>query len=136
MDTVTKIQRQVPADSGGLEYWHAIGFLQLGWPALAGTAAAALLSAFLGRIPEPGDREIQIWITMGLLILVGLILAFGGTIERMLECFAGVQIFWLNRRFLPPALRPPLWREVLLLGCAGFYAFFSFFVFKNLIQSL
>ena len=48
---------------------------------------------------------------------------------------AGVQIFLVNRRFLPKALRPPLWRELALLACAGFYAFFSFFVIRTVLRS-
>lgn len=38
---------------------------------------------------------------------------------------AGVQIFRVNRTLLPVALRPPVWREGLLLGCSAFYAFFT-----------
>jgi hypothetical protein len=38
---------------------------------------------------------------------------------------AGVQILIVNRRFLPRALRPPLYREVLLVLCVVFYGFFS-----------
>jgi hypothetical protein len=38
---------------------------------------------------------------------------------------AGVQIFRVNRTLLPRALRPPVWREGLLLGCSAFYAFFT-----------
>ena len=49
---------------------------------------------------------------------------------------SGVQIFVVNRRFLPKALRPPLWREILLLCCSAFYAFFSFFVIRNFFQQL
>jgi hypothetical protein len=86
------IMRLKPGPKFWAGFYSAIGFLQLGWPALAGTAAAALLSAFLGRLPEAQDREMQIWITMGLLVLVGLILSFGGTIERMLEYFAWVML--------------------------------------------
>ena len=82
------IMRLKPGPKYWAGFYSAIGFLQLGWPALAGTAAAALLSAFLGRMPEANDREVQIWITMGLLVLVVLLLSFGGTIERMLEYFA------------------------------------------------
>jgi len=48
---------------------------------------------------------------------------------------AGVQIFLVNRRFLPPALRPSIVREAGLLGCVGFYAFFAFFVIRDLIRS-
>jgi hypothetical protein len=49
---------------------------------------------------------------------------------------SGVQIFLINRRFLPRPLRPPLWREAILLSCAAFYAFFSFFVIKNFVGAL
>jgi hypothetical protein len=49
---------------------------------------------------------------------------------------AGVQIFLVNRRFLPRAVRPPLWRELTLLLCSAFYTFFSFFVIRSIFQSL
>jgi hypothetical protein len=56
-------------------------------------------------------------------------------VAGLVLAIAGVQIFWVNRRFLPRALRPPLWREALLLACAAFYAFFSFFVLRGFVQS-
>jgi hypothetical protein len=49
---------------------------------------------------------------------------------------AGVQIFWVNRRFLPRELRPALWKEILLLSCAAFYAVFSFFVLRDVLHTL
>jgi hypothetical protein len=49
---------------------------------------------------------------------------------------AGIQVFIVNRRFLPAAVRPPLWRELALLVCSGFYAFFAFFVVRDLVRSL
>src|SRR5688572_2545512 len=82
------IMRLKPGPKFWAGFYTALGFLQLGWPGLAGTAAAALLSAMLGRIPDANDREVQILITMALMILVVIILSFGGTIERMLEYFA------------------------------------------------
>jgi len=48
----------------------------------------------------------------------------------------GIQIFMVNRRFLPPAVRPRVWREAALLACSAFYAFFAFFVIRDLIRSL
>jgi hypothetical protein len=48
---------------------------------------------------------------------------------------AGVQIFLVNRRFLPPAVRAARWREAALLLCSAFYAFFAFFVIRDLIRS-
>jgi hypothetical protein len=82
------IMRLRPGPRFWAGFYSGIGFLQLGWPALAGAAAAALLSAFLGKVPGPDDRNIQIAITVGLLLFVVFILSFGGTIERMLEYFS------------------------------------------------
>ena len=82
------IMRLKPGARFWAVYYSVIGFLQLGWPALAGSAAATLLSAWIGRPPGPGDREMLAWIATGLILFVVLILSFGGTIERMLEYFA------------------------------------------------
>ena len=65
-----------------------IGFFQLGWPALAGSAAATLFGAWMGRMPGAPDQGTQAWIATGLILGVVAILSFGGTIERMLEYFA------------------------------------------------
>ena len=76
----------------GPKFWAAtysvLGFFQLGWPALAGSAAATLLGAWLGRMPGAPDASTQSWIAVGLIVVIVLILSFGGTIERMLEYFA------------------------------------------------
>jgi hypothetical protein len=48
---------------------------------------------------------------------------------------SGVQIFLVNRRFLPRALRPAPWREVGLLACSVFYAFFAFFGLRDLVRT-
>jgi hypothetical protein len=53
-------------------------------------------------------------------------------VAGMVLVIAGVQILIVNRRFLPRALRPPLWREIALAGCVAFYAFFSFWVIRSL----
>jgi hypothetical protein len=49
---------------------------------------------------------------------------------------AGVQIVIVNRRFLAPAVRPPLWRELGVLLCSAFYAFFTFFTVRDLVKTL
>ena len=46
---------------------------------------------------------------------------------------AGVQIVWVNRRFLPRALRPALWREIGVLGCSAFYAYFAFYAIRAVL---
>jgi hypothetical protein len=55
-------------------------------------------------------------------------------IAGLVLAIAGVQILRVNRRFLPRELRPPVWREVLLLACAAFYAFFTFFVIRDYVR--
>src|SRR5918996_5602607 len=76
----------------GPKFWAGVysvlGFFQLGWPALAGSAAATLLGAWMGRMPGAPDQATQAWIATALIGAVVLILSFGGTIERMLEYFA------------------------------------------------
>ncbi len=54
----------------------------------------------------------------------------------LILAIAAVQILRVNRRFLPRELRPPLWREGLLLICSAFYVFFSFFVILSMIRPL
>ncbi len=82
------IMRLKPGPRFWAGFYACIGFLQLGWPALAGSAAATLLGAWIGRMPGAPDQAIQGWIAVGLILAVVLILSFGGTIERMLEYFA------------------------------------------------
>ena len=88
------IMRLRPGPKFWAGFWTIIGFFQLGWPALAGTAAAALFAAAMGRLVDPAgaDRAAQTWITTGLIVAVVLILSFGGTIERMLERFAWIML--------------------------------------------
>jgi hypothetical protein len=57
-------------------------------------------------------------------------------IAGVVLAIAGVQIFLVNRRFLPKAVRPPWWREAGVLACSAFYAFFAYFVIRDLIRSL
>jgi hypothetical protein len=86
------IMRLRPGAKFWAGFYTVVGFLQLGVPALAGSAAAALLSAGLGRLPEEADNATHVWITIGLIGAVVVILSFGGTIERMLEYFAWLML--------------------------------------------
>ena len=98
----------------GPKFWAAVysvlGFFQLGWPALAGSAAATLLGAWLGRMPGAPDAVTQSWVAICLIVVIVLILSFGGTIERMLEYFAWtmlglvfVFLIIVNIAFVPAA---------------------------------
>jgi hypothetical protein len=82
------IMRLKPGPKFWAGFYALIGFFQLGWPALAGSAAATLFGAWMGRMPGAPDQVTQSWIATGLIIGVVGILSFGGTIERMLEYFA------------------------------------------------
>jgi hypothetical protein len=48
---------------------------------------------------------------------------------------AGVQVFLVNRRFLPKALQASWWRNAGLLACSAFYAFFTYFTARDVIRS-
>ena len=48
---------------------------------------------------------------------------------------AGVQIVMVNRRFLPRVLRPSLWREIGVLGCSAFYAYFAFYAIRAFVRA-
>jgi len=49
---------------------------------------------------------------------------------------AGVQILLVNRRFLPRAVQAPLWREGVLVLCSAIYAFFAWFVIREVFRML
>src|SRR5262245_24159342 len=104
------IMRLKPGPKFWAGFYTLLGFFQLGWPALAGSAAATLLGAWMGRMPGAPDQGTQAWVAVGLILFVVLILSFGGTIERMLEYFAwtmlGVVFTFLiviNVAFVPMA---------------------------------
>lgn len=102
------IMRLKPGPTFWALFYTVVGFLQLGWPALAGSAAATLLSAGMGKVPTAENREVLNWIATGLIFAVVLILLFGGTIERMLERFAWTMLIivfsfliFVNVAFVP-----------------------------------
>ncbi len=82
------IMRLKPGPRFWAAFYSVLGFFQVGWPALAGSAAATLLGAWMGRMPGAPDQAAQAWIAVGLILAVVCILSFGGTVERMLEYFA------------------------------------------------
>src|SRR5829696_6437799 len=86
------IMRLRPGPRFWAGFYTFIGFVQLGWPALAGSAAAVLFAACMGRLPGAPDSQATAWITTGVILFVVLILSFGGTIERMLERFAWLML--------------------------------------------
>src|ERR687895_1752223 len=82
------IMRLKPGPRFWAAFYSILGFFQLGWTALAGSAAATLLGAWMGRMPGAPDQATQAWVATALVFAVVLILSFGGTIERTLEYVA------------------------------------------------
>ena len=116
------IMRLRPGPRFWAGFYALMGFFQLGWPALAGSAAATLFGAWMGRMPGAPDQATQSWIATGLILFVVAILSFGGTIERMLEYFAWtmlavvfVFLIAINVAFVPMSH----WGETFL----GFFSF-------------
>src|SRR5687768_176897 len=56
------IMRLKPGPRWWAAFYGVLGFLQLGWPALAGSAAATLLGAWMGRMPGAPDQALQAWV--------------------------------------------------------------------------
>ena len=54
-------------------------------------------------------------------------------VAGLVLAIAGVQVFLVNRRFIPRNLQASWWRNAGLLLCSAFYAFFSYFVFRDTI---
>lgn len=73
----------------GPKFWVPVycllAFVQLGWPALAGSSAAAVFASASGRLAGDTDSGVIFWIATALILITLLILSFGGTIEKMLE---------------------------------------------------
>ena len=54
-----------------------------------------------------------------------MLLMLAANIAGVVFTIASVHLLYLNTRLLPPALRPPLWRRVALVGMACFYGLFT-----------
>ena len=52
------------------------------------------------------------------------LLQIGANVASFVFIVASIHLLYVNVRFLPAELRPPLWRRVSLVAMAIFYAFF------------
>jgi hypothetical protein len=110
----------------GSRFWAGVYSLlavaQLGVPALAGLCASVLFAGLAGRLAVDADQPAVLALTYGMIVIVVLILMFGGTIERMLEwaswfmiAFIFVFLLAVNVLYVPPAT----WQST----AAGFFQF-------------
>ena len=52
------------------------------------------------------------------------LIVVGANIGALIFAISGIHVVITNRRFLPREIRPPLWREIAVFACVGFYGFF------------
>jgi hypothetical protein len=62
-----------------------------------------------------------------------MLLQIGANIGGAVFVFTSLHLLYLNTRILPPALRPPTWRRVALVGMCLFYGFFVAMVVRSLM---
>lgn len=65
-----------------------------------------------------------------------LLILIGANIAGLNFAFLGLHILYINRKFLPVELRPPLWREIVVLLGVFFYGFFFVKALPGLINQL
>lgn len=56
-------------------------------------------------------------------------------IAGFLLAVTALHTLYVNRRFLPPALRPRWWKQTALVACAGWYFFMSFMALDARVQA-
>jgi hypothetical protein len=83
---VTGFMRTKPGRTFWAWFYAILYFLQVGWPAWAATAAAAIFFLFFGRLAEPGtEGQVLYGIGIGTFIVCIVVLAMGKRIARTLE---------------------------------------------------
>ena len=90
-----------------------------------------------------GDVRAVYYVVLAIVVIWGMIalrlapplvlLQIGANIGGAIFVIAALHLLYLNTRLLPPALRPPLWRRLTLVGMALFYSYFTFLVARSLI---
>jgi len=118
----TGFMRTRPSSTAWAWFYSLIYFLQVGWPAWAGSAAGAIFFLFARRLAGPADVNTVYLIGVGTFFICVAILLIGRRIERTLELFNWVLIICilsgfliLGMMFVPGAT----W----LAGVAGFAGF-------------
>ena len=84
----TGFMRTRPSSTGWAWVYVTLYFLQVGWPAWAGTAAGAIFFLFARRLAGPGDAATIYYIGVSTFLICVGVLSIGRRIERTLE--------WLN----------------------------------------
>jgi hypothetical protein len=118
----TGFMRTRPSSSAWAWVYAALFFLQIGWPAWAGTAAGAIFFLFTRALPGPADAAAVYYIGVGTFLICVAVLLVGRRIERTLEVLNWILIVCILGGFLVLALMfvPPVTWLSAAAGLAGF----------------
>ncbi len=61
------------------------------------------------------------------------LLQIGANVAGVVFIITSIHVLYLNTRLLPPALRPPMWRRVMLVLMSLFYSYFSVLSISSLL---
>ena len=100
----TGFMRTRPSSKGWAWLYAVLYFLQVGWPAWAGTAAGAIFFLFVRRLPGAADSNTIYFIGVATFLACVAILSFGRRIEKTLELLNWVLIAAILGSFLVLAL--------------------------------
>lgn len=118
----TGFMRTKPGSSFWGWFYVVLYFLQTGWPAWAGSAAAAIFFLWAGRLPAPTDGNTIYAIGAVTFMLCVAVLLTGRRIERTLEVLNWILIIFILGGFLILALyfvSPSTW----MAAGAGYIGF-------------
>ena len=101
---ITGFMRTRPNSTFWGWFYVAMYFLQMGWPAWAGNAAAAIFLLSTKRLPDAGDANVVYAIGAGTFVFCVAVLLIGRRIERTLELLNWVLILVILGSFLILAL--------------------------------
>ena len=96
----TGFMRTRPSSTLWAWFYAALYFLQIGWPAWAGTAAGAIFFLFARRLAEPADAATIYYTGVAAFLLCVVILSVGKRIERTLELLNWVLVATILGGFL------------------------------------
>ncbi len=100
----TGFMRTRPSSTAWAWLYAGLYFLQVGWPAWAGTAAAAIFFLFARRLAGPADAAAIYYIGVGTFLACVAVLSVGRRIERTLELLNWVLIVCILGSFFALAV--------------------------------
>ena len=118
----TGFMRTRPSSTLWAWVYSILYFLQIGWPAWAGTAAGAMFFLFTRRLAIAADANVIYYIGVGTFLVCVAVLSIGRRIERTLELLNWVLVAAILGSFLILAIAfaPPGTWAAALAGMAGF----------------